>query len=124
MEEGFEEQTPGGQDPSGWFATRLPDTVEHVVFAWDSTVAHSGTRSVSIEIKPSHPDRQVAYNWTRTVGFTPGKEYEITGWIKTENLTEPPFIVAQCWDTTREKMLAFATTQTDYPLKGQTPGPP
>jgi len=122
LEAGFEEQAPGAQDPPGWDATRLPRTADHVVFAWDDTVAHSGSRSISIWVKPSHPNEQIAYNWTRTLDrVAPGKEYEVTGWVKTEDLTGPAFIMVQCWDAARTQMLGTATTEQAYPLSGTNP---
>ena len=36
--------------PTGWYATRVPETTGHVSFEWDREVAHSGERSISIAI--------------------------------------------------------------------------
>ena len=118
---GFEEKAPYKEEPNGWYATRLPETVNDVAFAWEDGVAHGGQRSVSIAIKESHPEDTIAYNWTRTVeGYEVGGTYEISGWVKTEDLSGPAFVVVQCWDKERKEMLGFATTQQDYPLTGTT----
>ena len=118
---GFEPQSDLQKSPAGWFATVVPETEDFVRFAWDDQVKHTGERSVSIAIDPAHPEGVIAYNWTETVpGFEVGKSYELSGWVRTENMTGPAWIVAQCWDDSRGKMLAFGTTQTDYPISGTT----
>jgi hypothetical protein len=97
----------------------LPHTKEFVTFKWDDDVVHSGKCSVSIAIAASHPDEAIHYNWTKVVpACQVGKSYELSGWVRAENLTSPAFIVAQCWDGAKSKMLGFATTQRDYPVTG------
>jgi len=117
---GFEPQSELQKSPADWYATEVPRTKEYVTFEWDDQVVHSGKRSVSIAIDESHPDGQViAYNWTKTVpGCQEGKSYELSGWVRTENMTGPAWIVAQCWNEAKNEMLGFATTQKDYPITG------
>jgi hypothetical protein len=116
---GFEEQEGTLGHPRGWIATRLPETVDHVDFQWDGQIMHSGRRSVSIDIKPSHPLDTIAYNWTRLVtDFEVDSVYELTGWIKTQNLKETAFIVAQFWDSSRVGLVGMATTQNVSPVVG------
>ncbi len=107
-------------NPNSWFATRLPQTKEFVHFAWDSTEHHSGSYSVSIAIDSTHPQDQIAYNWTCTfTDFIIDKPYSISGWIKTMNLTETAWIVVQCWDE-NQKMIGFSTNQNSIAVQGTT----
>jgi hypothetical protein len=116
---GFEPHSEVEKTPYGWFATVVPHTAEWVEFTWDDRVKRSGRRSVSIAIDAEHPDEQIAYNWTRTAsGWVEGGTYELTGWIKTEDLAETAWIVVQCWNEELSEMLGFATTQHDYPITG------
>ncbi|MCX6173685.1 MAG: hypothetical protein NTZ27_02910 [Ignavibacteriales bacterium] len=115
---GFEIKSLFKNEPVSWFATRVPQTKDFVVFAWDSTEHHSGSYSVSITIDSTHPQDEVYYNWTRNFeNFEIGKKYSISGWIKTENLKRPPSILVQCWDESNN-MKGFFTTQKEYPIKG------
>ncbi len=116
---GFEDKAPDRDEPNGWYAARVPRTANHVIFGWEDEVAHSGRHSASIAIKDSHPEDTIAYNWTRTVKeCMVGKTYEIDGWVKTENLTGPAWIVVQCWDKDRRVVLRGATTQRSHPITG------
>ena len=47
-----------------------------------------------------------------------GKDYELSCWVKGLDLGEPVWICVQCWDESMPKMINFATTQKDYPIKG------
>jgi hypothetical protein len=47
-----------------------------------------------------------------------GKSYELSGWVRAESLSGPAWIVVQCWNDAKDEMLAFATTQKDYPIMG------
>jgi len=116
---GFEQRQDESDDPEAWFGTRIPQTAGHFVLA-SSSVAHGGKRSVVVEIGDSHPDRKVAYNWTvEAKGWKAGETYELSGWVKTENVKHPAFIMAQFWDEDR-RMIGGATTQTAHPVKGTT----
>jgi len=115
----FEPQTELQRTPTDWYATEVPDTKDFVSFKWDDQVAHTGKRSVSIKIAASHPDRPIAYNWTKVVpGCHVGKSYELSGWVRTENLPGTAWICVQCWNDARSEMLGFATTQKDHPITG------
>jgi len=108
------------KSPAEWYATRIPATSAFVNFAWDDKVYHSGLRSVSISINKNHPVEQgIAYNWTQAITtFQAGKQYQLTGWVKTENLSGPAWICVQAWDSTDRNMIGFGTTQHDYPVSG------
>ncbi len=115
----FERQTELQKSPNGWFATVVPRFKEFVSFEWDDQVAHSGEHSVSIAIDPAHPDDPVSYNWTAAIpACKGGGTYEISGWIKTEEMTTTAVIMLQFWNEDKSAMLGFATTQADYPVTG------
>jgi len=118
---GFEQSRDDSSDPESWFATRWPKTPGHFLMDSSSSVAHSGKRSVTVEIGDSHPDDQrVAYNWTAVAqGWKVGETYELSGWIKTENVKKTAFIMAQFWNE-EGKMIGGATTQFVAPVKGTT----
>jgi beta-lactamase regulating signal transducer with metallopeptidase domain len=104
---GFEE-IQESNDPQGWFATRIQQTAGHFVLT-SSSVAHSGKRSVVVEIGDSHPDMRVDYNWTAEAkGWKAGETYELSGWIRTENAKGPGFIMAQCWSEDGKKALGYS----------------
>ncbi|MGC4088168.1 MAG: hypothetical protein QM756_09760 [Polyangiaceae bacterium] len=72
------EQGSGGA-PTGWSTTAWQSST---TFAWDSSVKHTGSRSVSIN-SPSGNDAE----WRRSAsGLTVGKPYLLCGWIKGENI--------------------------------------
>ncbi len=115
---GFEEVQENSNDPQAWFGTRIPQTAGHFLLA-SSSVAHSGKRSAVVEIGDSHPDRKVAYNWTAVAeGWKAGETYDLSGWIKTENVKHTAFIMAQFWS--EDGMVGGATTQFTSPVKGTT----
>lgn len=116
---GFEGQGSQTMTPADWSPTVVQKTKEFVRFEWDDEVAHGGDRSVSIAISPDHPDDVIHYNWVRSIpGCEKGKSYELTGWVKTENMAGPAWVVVQCWNSARDKMLAISNTAKDYPVKG------
>jgi hypothetical protein len=96
---GFEERQSTSSDPQGWFGTRVPRNFGHFQMGAAQAVAHSGQRSVFVAISNSHPDLKVAYNWTADAkGWQASETYELSGWIKVENVNDPAFIMAQFWD--------------------------
>ena len=116
---GFEAHTELQRSPADWYATELPHTREFVSFEWDDQVVHTGKRSVSIAIVSSHPDEVIAYNWTKVVpACQVGNSYELSGWVRAENLSAPAWIVVQCWNDAKSEMLGFTTTQKDHPIMG------
>jgi len=116
---GFEQRSELQKSPGDWFATVVPETKDFVSFEWDDAVAHTGERSVSIAIDHAHPDDVIHYNWTKVVpGCMAGATYELIGWVKTEDLSGPAWIIVQCWNDARDEMLGYAGTQRDYPVTG------
>ena len=102
-----------------WTATAVARTAKHVGFTWDERVTHGGERSVSIAIADSHPDEVIAYNWYGAMhGYEVGASYELSGWVKCENLNDTMWICVQCWNDGRNEMLEFASTQADYRITG------
>jgi hypothetical protein len=91
----------GMKQPDGWYPTYtdwLRSTVEKVEFKWDKQIKHSGERSVSIEILKDHPAYLIFYNWTAVVeGFLIGQTYELTAWVRTENVKRSPMVMVQFW---------------------------
>jgi hypothetical protein len=72
-----------------------------------------------VEIGDSHPEARIAYNWTAPAqGWKAGETYELSGWVKTENVNHPAFIMAQFWG--EEGLIGGATTQKAFPVKGTT----
>lgn len=107
--------------PNGWYPTQIPCSRDHVVFAVNQEEKHSGERSVSIAIRETHPDCRVCYNWTQVVeGYQTGATYELSGWIKTKDLKETAWIVAQCWDEKKTRLLNMGTTQKSHPILGSS----
>jgi beta-lactamase regulating signal transducer with metallopeptidase domain len=121
---GFERSRDDSNDPVSWFATRWPKTPGHYLMAASSSVAHGGKRSVFVEIGDSHPDDQrVHYNWTTVAQhWQPGETYELSGWIKTEDVKKTAFIMVQFWDEEGKdgKIIGGATTQYSSPVTGTT----
>ena len=116
---GFETQISPAESQTDWYATELLHTKEFVSFEWDDQIVHSGERSVSIAIVASHPDEAISYNWTTVVpGCQVGKTYELSGWIRAEDLSGPAWIVIQCWDEARTEMLELTSTHEEYPVIG------
>lgn len=118
---GFETGPGSGNRPDGWYATVLQPTADSVGFRWDDEGAHGGDRCVSVMITADHPDQRVFYNWTAVAaGWQAGRTYELTGWIRTRDLSRPAAVVVQCWDEERKQMLAFASTQMRHPVSATT----
>lgn len=75
---GFEE---GALDPTGW----RPDAYlpASAAFAWDSAQAYEGRRSVKISAPTANDAR-----WLQTVAVEPNTNYLLSGWIRTEGVTD------------------------------------
>jgi len=73
---GFEE---GNDGPTGW--SRFPPAPEGVSYEWDRGSAHSGARSVSVR----NTGRAFGM-WQQVVPVTPGVIYQLSGWIKTDDI--------------------------------------
>jgi hypothetical protein len=88
---GFEIKAPLQNEPAGWYKTvgysklRSLSAEDKVTFAWDSIEHHSGSRSVSIALDSIITKESFHYSWTRNFDdFVIGKEYKLSGWIKTK----------------------------------------
>lgn len=68
--------------PTGW-SRDLYDPSG--LLTWDDTQAHSGSKSVKIEATTPNDAR-----WIQTVNVQPNTLYELSGWIKTENVGHSP----------------------------------
>jgi hypothetical protein len=116
---GFEIGTETGIDPVVWRATRVPQTSEHVSFDWDHKIFCSGDRSVSISIHETHTDDRIHYNWNQHIlGFIPGETYELSAWIKTENLKTTAFIVVQFWNLEMTEVIGSASIENKDKVTG------
>jgi hypothetical protein len=103
----------------GWWPTVLEETASYVTFTWDDLVSHSGGRSVSIAIDEEHPVESTAYNWYQitTVGFDIGATYELSAWIRPEQLSATAWIAIQFWSAS-DSIIGVASTQVAYDIKG------
>jgi len=118
---GFEQSQANSNEPEGWFATRWPYTVGHFFLSASPSVAHSGQRSVFVEIFDSHPNSSVFHNWTLVAkGWKVGETYELSGWIKVENANRPAFMVAQYLNKDGKWMADMDTTRNAFPVQGTT----
>ncbi len=110
----------GASAPDGWYATVITETASYVTFAWDTLQKHEGRRSIMIAIHPDHPGDTIAYNWTQAIsaGFEPGHSYELGAWVKTTNVPETAWMLAQFWDATQTTFLGLATSQKEFILSG------
>jgi len=88
---GFEIKSKLQNEPAGWHKTvgysklRFLNAEDIVTFAWDSTEYHSGSHSVSIELDTINRKGLFVYAWTRYYDdFVIGKEYRLSGWVKTK----------------------------------------
>ncbi|MFC5405360.1 carbohydrate binding domain-containing protein [Cohnella soli] len=55
-------------------------------FTWDTSVTHSGNRSLKIQNSSTSANAV----WLQSIpGITAGKEYEVSYWVKTDNVTGP-----------------------------------
>ncbi|MDY6984866.1 MAG: transglutaminase-like domain-containing protein, partial [Candidatus Thermoplasmatota archaeon] len=72
-------------EPSGWFKAMIP--AEGLVMSWKDSTSHTGKRCVSISNKHLY-DEPVYNNWAQNIEFAhKEKKIELSGWIKTENVT-------------------------------------
>ncbi|MBN2072308.1 MAG: carbohydrate binding domain-containing protein [Candidatus Krumholzibacteriota bacterium] len=116
---GFEYELGSGENPDHWNATRVPQMKDFVDLKWDKDFFHSGKRSVSITIGKDHPRTMIHYHWNQApLKCIPGLTYEISGWIKTQDLKESASILVQCWDRGMKKRLGLVSTEHDYKVLG------
>lgn len=78
-------QNPGFETgtfaPDAWSPERIQGSA---AFNWDSAVAHSSARSAKIALS----DQGIA-RWEQPVLVDQDSEYELAGWIKTQNVADP-----------------------------------
>ncbi|MEN6547004.1 MAG: carbohydrate binding domain-containing protein [Armatimonadia bacterium] len=97
---GFEEGV--GEMPYGWCPASPnlwplnTDTRqvfgEKVAFAWDHTMAHGGTSSLSIS-NQGGPDEATYLSWHRIMGLRRSCDYEASVWVKTEGVAKAYLIM-------------------------------
>jgi len=73
---GFE--SGSGSIPDDWWTETI---IGDATFTWDTSEAHSGSRSVQISAAEHSSVR-----WVQTVLVDPDSEYELGGWIRTEGV--------------------------------------
>jgi len=116
---GFELEDAGAVAPAplGWRTSGEEE--QAVSFAWANDDSYRGARSVSVSTS-SDSQGIFAFNWFQRIDddFETEVAYRLSGWVRTESLQAPPFIVVQCVDSTLENHLCFETTQFAFPLLG------
>ena len=75
---GFED---GSSSPADWLTDSLQG---NATFQWDGSVTHLGARSAKITLSG-----QGIARWVQTVLVDQDSEYELTGWIRTQNVQDP-----------------------------------
>lgn len=106
-----------GKNPDGWVANNLNLKKEAAELSVDNSVSHSGKRSILISISNRHPPTNKVYNWIKRVdGMYASITYELSGWVKTENIKFSPFVEVQFWDNT--KMIGIVNSKKDFLITG------
>lgn len=111
---GFEEGTD--DTPSQWFIAAIPSS--GLKLYRNKTVSHGGKASVSIVNNDESND--ACNNWCQNItDFPKGKELMLTGYIKTEGITDDGGVVICIQVFNAEgNFVGFATTQDKYEFKG------
>jgi uncharacterized repeat protein (TIGR01451 family) len=77
-----------GWDGAWW--TRLDDTELSSFLAWDTTVKHSGTRSLKVTVQPAPTQTWTGFDGYTNIGFVcgaePGHTIKVSFWAKGNNL--------------------------------------
>ena len=116
---GFETKPVNSSNQHAWSHTDNPKTRDFVQFEWDEEIFHNDEHSVSIAINADHPDDAAFYNWSRILSkFELAQTYELTGWIRTENLKGPAMLLAHCLDSETQEILNFSSTLKQFPMTG------
>src|SRR4051812_2054283 len=93
--------------PSIWFAASVP--ADKLKMNRDTQTAHSGKASLLISNAYKY-DQPTANNWAQSLQSVPlGKTVVVSGWIKAAD-ADAANICLQCWDSTGDRMLGFAST--------------
>lgn len=99
----FEEKDPDQNRPISW-VSRTDEGQS--VCAWDDAVYRSGSRSVRVE---SLPDERGRWYSRRTISVTPGKAYQLVGWIKSAATEVMPYICFNFWKEDRVTYISGST---------------
>jgi hypothetical protein len=98
LDEGFE-NVSDGTNPDGWVANNYKLPAHYAELAVDNTISHDGNKSIFVSISKKHPLKTRMYNWFKRVdGLEIENVYELSGWIKIENIRSSPFIEIQFWN--------------------------
>lgn len=106
---GFEE---GDLDPAGWRREAFQPAT--AVFAWDSTEAYEGDRSIMVSAPTPNDVR-----WLQTIAVAPSTSYLLSGWIRTAGVTATQELVNAganlgIHDTFERSAGVFGTTEWTY----------
>ena len=107
---GFE---TGSSQPTGWTSDTVSGTA---TFLWDSAAAHSGGRSGKITLA----DAGIA-RWTQEdLILDLNSEYELSGWVKTDNVQGGPGARIAVYGTNPAELLLAASTSGVYATQNWT----
>lgn len=118
---GFESTTE--LHTSSWTVYNVPVLLQdHVSFARDTEMKHSGFASISISLVSPHPVDTVRYEWYQTPlrYAAPGKTYEYSGWVKTANLSGNAWLEVQAFMQTTPSTVVTFTSADNFILTGTT----
>jgi hypothetical protein len=112
LNSGFEDEIE--DSPAYWYKAMIP--ADNLTMYWDSEVAYSGSRSVSINNTHVY-DEVVCNNWAQTINIVPlDKIIELSGRVKTID-AESVVMVIQCWDK-NYNLVGFGSTQSETNITG------
>lgn len=102
----------GGDVPDGWGSWfQNGATCE---FNWEDSVAHTGSRSVSISNFQGGTGDGI-WGTSQSPAIVPGKAHVLSAWVKAENLTSGQVLIF-CWDGARGK--AYSSTSIKESTNG------
>ena len=112
LNSGFEDEIENS--PAYWYKAMIP--ADNLTMYWDSEVAYSGSRSVSINNTHVY-DEVVCNNWAQTINIVPlDRIIELSGRVKTID-AESVVMVIQCWDE-NYNLVGFGSTQFEINITG------
>ena len=112
LNSGFEDEIENS--PAYWYKAMIP--ADNLTMYWDSEVAYSGSRSVSINNTHIY-DEVVCNNWAQTINIVPlDRIIELSGRVKTID-AESVVMVIQCWDE-NYNLVGFGSTQFEINITG------
>jgi hypothetical protein len=112
LNSGFEDEIE--DSPAYWYKAMIP--ADNLTMYWDSEVAYSGSRSVSINNTHVY-DEVVCNNWAQTINILPlDRIIELSGQVKTID-AESVVMVIQCWDE-NYNLVGFGSTQFEINITG------